>query len=763
MKKSWPLFILILISAALVIYFYGKPLTDPNDYLFSDSDDGLKNYYTYYYHIAHDTSATTYSGMNYPYGEHYLYTDCHPIIANTIRMFGGDGTYSIGLINLMMILSVFFTFMLMYFIMRNLGIKSWIALLFSIGIGLLAPQIFRMNGHLALSYSVAIPLSWLLIIRIFKARQKYIPLIFLFLFNIFWLFIHAYLGMICIAFQLAFWVVLIVLRRKAWKPMIHLSFVLSFLLPMILFQTYINQTDTHIGRTDNPSGFFLYNAEPDDLFLPHHPPLKPLFDQINGLHIDQEWEGWAYIGIAFTIMLLVFVVTGIGALFRKRSKEIFLKFTDNALMNYSLLAACLVLLFAFAFPFKMFPALADLLPYIKQFRATGRFAWVFFFVASVYGVYLLQIIFKRLQHKPILAYTIIILSGGMTIAEGLPYHSETSEKVCQNQNILLLENADSAYKQGISIIDISEYQAILPLPFFYYGSEAYARPLQPRVVKQSMLFSAYTGLPQLSTYLTRTSVPESKNIVQLMSPPWYPKEIAKDLTDQRDFLIITSGEAISSYEKMLLSRSEQLFTSENLSLYKISKEALLANNAEQMINDFISMQDDLYEQEEFLTSDSAAWFYFDSFDKQNTDTSFRGTAAYSGMKQGKNTFAALAPHTFSSGKTYIVSAWMYNDNKDALNLWFRFMVEEYDVKQDSWYISTMLPEQSEVIYGNWSLIELKFTVQNGANEVAIVSKGKDNSKAALYLDELLIREEGTDVYRFQEDALFLNNHEIINK
>ena len=115
---------------------------------------------------------------------------------------------------------------------------------------------------------------------------------------------------------------------------------------------------------------------------------------------------------------------------------------------------------------------------------------------------------------------------------------------------------------------------------------------------------------------------------------------------------------------------------------------------------------------------------------------------------------------FESGKTYITSAWMYNGEKDALNLWFRFIVEEYDARNDKWHITTVFPEQSEVICGDWSLVELTFTVKDATNGIAIVSKGKDNSKAALYLDDLLIRESGAEIYRMQDDGLFYNNHQI---
>ena len=55
---------------------------------------------------------------------------------------------------------------------------------------------------------------------------------------------------------------------------------------------------------------------------------------------------------------------------------------------------------------------------------------------------------------------------------------------------------------------------------------------------------------------------------------------------------------------------------------------------------------------------------------------------------------------------------MYNGEKDALNLWFRLIVEEHDPDTDQIFRTTIFPEHSEAIYGNWSLIEGVFRIRN---------------------------------------------------
>ena len=53
-------------------------------------------------------------------------------------------------------------------------------------------------------------------------------------------------------------------------------------------------------------------------------------------------------------------------------------------------------------------------------------------------------------------------------------------------------------------------------------------------------------------------------------------------------------------------------------------------------------------------------------------------------------------------------------------------------------------------------------VNNHANSVYIVSKGKEDSKAMLRADDLLIYETGNNVYKIDEinGELFYNNHQI---
>ena len=132
------------------------------------------------------------------------------------------------------------------------------------------------------------------------------------------------------------------------------------------------------------------------------------------------------------------------------------------------------------------------------------------------------------------------------------------------------------------------------------------------------------------------------------------------------------------------------------------------------------------------------------------------------MKRGKHTLVSLPPGTFKAGEEYKLSVWMYNGEPDALNLWLRLVVEEYDARANTWHTTTFFPEQAETLAGDWSLAEGTFKIQNPVNQVYIATIGHADAKPRLHADDLLIQRVNTDVYRTDSNNhfLFFNNHKV---
>ncbi len=774
-KNKIPFLTLILFSLVFVFTFYGNIILNPDSYFFSNEGDALKNYFTYAYHIKHDASYLNFSGMNYPYGEHFMYTDCHPVLANLFKFlstkFDFFKEHSIGILNFLMILSIFLTFIVSYFLLLQFKISKWFSVLFAISIAVLAPQIFRMGGHFALSYSVAIPLSWLLLLKTQDAVRKNIFYILLFLNTLFWLFIHAYLGLIILFFLLSL-VSVNFIRDKAKRSnlIVYIKQFSVLIIPMILFYLFTAATDTHIGRTTNPSGFFLYNAEFDDVFLPHHPPIRPVLDSLTGGVIDQEWEAWSYVGFSTTLLFATFLIWGIIQLIKRKKSVSRQGYFQNYMLNNSLIAGSIVLLFAMAIPFKQISGLIDLLPVVKQFRATGRFTWPFYFVALLFSASVFQELYIRLiaRKKKVFAVVLIGSIGLLNMLEGLSYHISTSLQIIQSKNSFKKEALSPSFKEALNKINPKDYQAIIALPFYYQGSESYSRPRNQETMFASICFSYQSGIPLVNANLTRTSIQESKNIVQLVSPDFYHKEIEKVIKSEKPFLVIRTKDQITEYETELLQKCKLIFQSDEISIYSLSKKELFNNSVEQRIRNYklrppqvaTELIPNLFKNGDFYSPIDSTYIYYTSFENRKSCHVFRGKGGFQTIKKGKNTFAEFAPNTFKVGKKYHVSLWMYNGIPDALNNWLRFIIEEFDESKNAWISTEILPEQSETIKGNWSLVEGTFEVKNSTSRIYIVTKGKDDSKQPLYVDDLLIREVGVDVYKMDGNSLFYNNHDI---
>ncbi len=770
MRKYLPFLFLMLFSISFMIYFYHDIIFHPNNFLFSDTGDAIKNYFTYAYHIAHPGSERfNFTGMNYPFGENIFFTDCHPALLLLLKSISTPGdfisTHSIGILNTILILSVFLTFIAVYYLVKVLRMPGWLCVAAAISITVLAPQLFRLGGHLALSYSTAFPVSWLLLLL--TLRTKKILIGSLLFFNVlFWLFIHAYLGIIIISFLLLVTLITFFVESNKGKMWLHYFVVVcGILLPVAIFYFTVNQTDSHVDRTDNPTGFFLYNAEPDDVFIPHHPPLKPVLDKLSGGSIKQEWEAWSYVGFTAGLVLLMVLLFSLKEVFRKNKSLVFQEFFNSKEINSALIAALLLLFFAMAFPFRQLPVLLDIFPILKQFRATGRFTWPFYFVIMIFVTHVLWILFKNADTTAMRFkwMIIVILTCIFNLLEGIPYHKDISASLIKSSNLFDRHQLTGALNDALNSIKPEEYQSILPLPFYYQGSESFSRPRKDDIVKLSIVVAYHTGLPLFSANLTRTSITESKKIVQLVSPGFYKKDIVADLNDQRPVLVVCTTDDLTRYEQNLFSSAKMVYQGPHLSLLSLEKSALFADERMKIVNEYHNRRSLLFTQDDLRFSKDSVFYFRNNFDDTKSEKFYKGNGGFQGNKKGKNVFARFPPNTFISGSTYTVRLWMYNGLQDALNDWFRLIVEEYNENQNTWKSTTFFPEQCETINGEWSMAEFDFTVEDAGNQISLVSIGKEYERQPLFVDELFIMESDADVYRFDENSgtMFYNNHTFL--
>jgi hypothetical protein len=76
----------LFFALIILIIFFGKILKHPNQVYFSKNGDGLQSYYTTIYHIKYDSTYSHFQGMNYPYGEHVMFTNCQPVMGQAEKL-----------------------------------------------------------------------------------------------------------------------------------------------------------------------------------------------------------------------------------------------------------------------------------------------------------------------------------------------------------------------------------------------------------------------------------------------------------------------------------------------------------------------------------------------------------------------------------------------------------------------------------------------------------------------------------------------------
>jgi len=750
----------LLGGLAFVLCFYGQALLSPNSYLFSSKGDGVKNYFTFAYHIKNSKSLSNFEGFNYPYGENFLYTDGHPILTTILAplnaIFPTISNYSVGILNTLMLLSLLISALVLFQLLRELKINAFLALLGAWSILILAPQIFRIQGHFALSYSFVIPLCFLWLLQYIHSERSNKHLVYLTIFHALLLFIHAYLGIISISILMTYFLVDGALNRfKKRQSWFVLGSAILSMIPFLMVKVF---SDFHEFRTDNPYGFFEYYADFDTILLPHHGALKGYILNILP-HFAQTWEGWSYLGLG-SILLLPFI----AFFFFKNGVK-----SELLPLNKVLLAATLLLVFSFGIPFRFgLENLLEYVPVLKQFRAIGRFAWVFYFAISIYAFYLLNYWLEKIPSKSGKIALVISLPILM-IAEGVPYHVEVGNNISQVKNGFDNARLDRKFSELIQGIDTSKFQAIIPVPFYNIGSENYEKEASNKTYLTSMLLSYHTNLPLTSSYLTRVSLRESRNQMQFFAPSFYQKNIQDGVSSSLPFLVMwNKKDSTNNYEKLLRSKATLMEETEEFALYHLTYASIFKNTAAKEINAFLS-DTNLIQRGNFFISDSTSFFQSIEVNQADSTPFFRTKRSLKIDKKKTNKLVAFNSSDLSIGKTYEASIWVSNNSsnqgQDDLNH-LHFVVKEKDSRGKTLQTIRQEVMSTFIHFEGWSLIQLEFSplVTNGKIEFFL--NGNSPLQKTTFAADFLLRDTALEVYKIVEKekeittVLYKNNHRI---
>ncbi len=725
--ENW---IALVVGLLLVLAVYTEVFLAPNSYLFSGMGDGIKNYFSVLFNLKHESNIWYTRSMNYPYGELLLFTDGQPLLALSFRLlvavFPFLSDHGVGYMNLWMLASLVFGYFFSFKVLRQLGLPFVASLLFGIGIFSLQPQIFRLAGHYGLSYACVIPMAIYLLLSI-KARWSVFKYVILLLSAFLTFFLHPYLGLIfsvCILF-FAF----VSLITGYLSKRVTLSLLVGTVAMVFSYLLIVNLTDNHSGRTPSPFGFFYYRAQLKTLLVPHHPPLKPLIQQVAKIG-GQQWEGWAYFGLVGVLGILLLFWRWIR---RFRTSLRRTRTAQHSLLMLGLLSA----LFAMAIPFTL--GLEFLIEYIgplKQFRSLGRFAWISFYAFNFVVAWKLYAFyrFNRKKHKGVLASLFIVVPLLLMLWESWPYHQDMRYTITQSRNSFLEEGPN---------FSAQDYSAVMGIPTQIHGSENFNIPGDPGTNAQVFLTSYKTGLSVFGGSSGRSSIHEARKQLQALGPDFYPKEIKNDLPAGKILLVKNKDWPMNAYERNIWSKAQYLFRNEGFWDYaSISVSDLLAF--------------DPWKIEE--ASGRSSLVDLRTFDQDSSAVIMTGEGAKSGTKNKYLQIANYGPE-IKPGK-YVLTSWVYTKGFSMPQMSV-FIEARYKDEDQLIRLSEVNPGHSPVILGDWSMIEMHFHVEKELELMNLVAKGGRFTKQPFYFDNLMLRPEGEEVIvRLDEDHFIANGYII---
>lgn len=729
LNKRWKIQLWLLASSTGIYFFYFHHLLlNPNSLLASLSSDALKNYYTYLYHIVNDKSMLHFEGMNYPFGEHVVYTDCQPLLTFLLRLLPFTHPYLVGILHLLIFFSYIITPLIIYNIFLRLKISPFTAFFTALAISVLSPQYWRLDGHFALTYECVIPIAILLLLKFFDNEPRSLYLILAYNTALFLL--HPYLG-----FGVSIFCFLAILAsgfsRFSFPAFFSMGLkaAIGGLLPVLLFKLFLFFTDQHHHRTQEPFGIEISLASFASVFVANFGPFMNFMKTYisNG---PQEFEGLSYTGF-FTVLMMAAFLLLIPFTFKK------LKLTKE--VSCLLIAALLLLCFSFGWHNQLLSAMGLHLSVFDQFRSLGRFAWFFYYVAPIFLASVFYHTTRALCSEKrfrIVAGSFAVLFFCFNMLEGNDMLKVYVDAAFKDKNVFRKDFLNAEEKTILTQVQNEKPQALLPLPVYFIGSEVYSRLGDGKAMLLSMLYSYHSALPIVGGSLSRTSITETENGIGLLNA-YKRNRPAIDACSQQPFFVIKTNTESLPDEVRLFKKTDVFYKNDSAQFGFIS--------ARQLSNRDFSANAYMLKKNSTANADSNHVFYIHEENRKPY------------LPANINSYEsalALDSNVLKTGY-YIISLHYHFTNKTYKDVYNHLVITKTRGKEYAWEYGKAIRLFSG-FYEGFAVFEYRFLLDS-KNKYEFVLKG-DMDKT-YHISDFMIRPDTTDVLVIlNERDTLLNNY-----
>lgn len=571
----------LLLQVMLLLVVYRVLIFNPGEYLIVAHYDGIKSYFSMASFLRQPLSdGMLVTGHNYPFGEYMYYTDSTPLLVQSLHVLvqkvPGLEPYGLYLFDLFILAGIPLSTLLLYRILRPLGIVGWLVLLLSVALPWLNPQTFRLHvGHMSLSYSPVLLFTIWVLQRLYYAWKLRQPTTkwFIVLFGsiVVASYLHFYylaiLG-VFIGFFFLFWLIDNIRAAQPWFRLavysaatLGAALVVTMGLLMILDGWY-NERPV----ASNGYGYIDWKFQFGAFF-------RGYIYNIIRFPLERTasipYESVAYLG---NFVLFGLLVTLVMAGLRRLPPVRFTNDENGQFLRLFFLASLPMALIALGETYDLddgayvlhnylnpFFWLHKLTERITQLRALGRFIWPFWWAVVIgFSWYAAQ-----WWQRPVLRWVLIVLCLLLVIdtRDAMRFYRTYT----QQPNILTADAPTLAMQQFTGWINLKNYQAILPLPYYHSGSDEdnYRFTVDPDEdhCNSTYQISMVTGLPLMSHRATRAITYHAQTLYTVLRPEG-PDPALLARMDSRPVLVFLDSAFYNGqnnfYRETLKNRPEML-------------------------------------------------------------------------------------------------------------------------------------------------------------------------------------------------------------
>ena len=752
-----------IVACAAVTLMFPALVLHPWNVVPNLGADGGKNIYTYLYHVLYG-HGMWYTGMNFPYGEHIVYTDGQPLLSVSLAGIGGIGvSTALGVMWWLVAASQVLGILFLYKILRCFGVSFLFSLVFAVLIGLFSPQIFRIQGHYGLSYSCVIPMLFYWTLQ-YNGTGKWNYASYVFVLGIVSGLLHPYFSGVTFLWVAFYGLAYFLTGHSPLKA--RLTHVLPPVFAgagvMLFFAALLHFTDPVVDRPLTPYGMTTYCATGGMLVSSAFSPIWIILQHLfTFAKAHDGGEGYCYLGFT-TLITCCWALVSTLRTFKKRRVT---NSADTADFKMWLVLALFALLLGMGVPFVWHMEwLTDYLTFMRQFRTLGRFTWMFYYILSVFAATYLYRTFKELKTTRKYLATAIMVTAVTVWAVELSgyyrYQHDAMKNVASNCDELRgTAGRDWNLFFTHNNLKTNDFQAILALKFFAIGSDkiwlgedAYAYGIE-----KSGIASLQLHLPIMDIMMARSSWSQTQNQVKTAGGPYVGKPVLAMLPSAKPLLLlVVKGTPLDPDEQYLVDHSEPLGEFSGCTVMKCLPQSIMAIDVKNR-DEVVAFARTMNAPDSCLKYDGI--YIVQHFDK--TTPFCTGFAGGSGQAAIKKHDTVVYEGPFSpkyDNQLYELSCWFRLPGNNYKSPYFK--IEMLDVAGNVTREHDALTKESKDSRGLWFRQGTYFEVpiQCKRLRLRLINDGEDSYEA---MDELLVRPAGSVVVsKLASGVVMANNHPL---